>query len=153
MALQVIDCGVAHATSKKLTPGESVVVVAGAVVLLFSFFPWYRAGPFHVGAWGTGLFPIATLVPILGSLMMVQVLADRLAGGSPSRGIGDFTWEQLLLVAAVGAAVVAVCYLIRSREPGATFGLGFYVDLVASVALVVGAVMIRKERRPTTTGT
>ena len=142
----------ADATAKKLTTGEIVVVAAGAITLVFSFFPWYRAGAFHVGAWGTGLFPVATLVPILGSLMMVQVLTDRLAGGSPSRGIGDFTWEQLLLVAALGAAVVAFCYLIRSREPGASFGLGFYVDLVASFVLVAGAVMIRKERRPTATG-
>ncbi len=133
-------------TRKKLTTGEIVIVAAGVTSLVFSFFPWYRAGSFHVGAWGTGLFPLATLVPLLGSLMVVQVLADRLGGALPRRA-GDFSWDQVLLVLAVGAAVVAFCYLVRAREPGASFGFGFYVDLFASLALVAGAVMVRKERR------
>ncbi|MGI9021851.1 MAG: hypothetical protein ACR2HV_01210 [Acidimicrobiales bacterium] len=141
----------ADAKKAKLTPGEIVIVAAGAVAVVFSFFPWFRVvGGFYFGAWATGLFPLATLVPILGGLMMVQVLVDKLAGATKSRGIGDFTWDQLHLVMAVGAAVVAFCYLIRAREPDTSFGFGFYVDLAATVALVVGAVMIRNERRSAT---
>ncbi len=129
----------------KLTTGEIVIVAAGAIDFVFSFFPWYTNGPFHVGAWGSGLFPLATLVPILGALMLVQVLVEKLSVVSLPPRVGDFTWEQLHLVAAVGVAVIVFCYLLLDRG-GVSFGFGFYVDLLAAVALVVGAVMIRKER-------
>ncbi|MDQ6798016.1 MAG: hypothetical protein M3011_08350 [Actinomycetota bacterium] len=129
----------------KLTTGEIVIVAAGAVDLLFSFFPWYTLGDNHVGAWGTTLFPLATLVPILGTLMLVQVLVDKLSVASLPPRVGDFTWEQLHLVAAVGAAVIVFCYLLVNRG-GLSLGFGFYVDLLAAMALVVGAVMIRRER-------
>ncbi len=129
----------------KLTTGEIVIVASGAVALLFSFFPWYKNGPYHVGAWGSGLFPLATLVPILGALMLVQVLVDKLSVVSLTRCVGDFTWEQLHLVAAVSAAVIVFCYLLVDRG-GVSLGFGFYLDMLAAVGLVVGAVMIRKER-------
>jgi len=132
-------------TRGKLTTGEIVIVAAGAVALVFSFFPWYRSGPFHVSAWGRTLFPLATLVPLLGSLMMGQVLVDKLAGVRLPRRVGDFTWEQVHLVAAIGAVIIVVCYLLVDRA-GISFGFGFYFELVAAIALVVGAVMIRKER-------
>ncbi len=129
----------------KLTTGEIVIVAAGAVDLVFSFFPWYTFGGNHVGAWGRTLFPLATLVPILGTLMLVQVLLDKLSVVALPPRVGDFTWEQLHLVAAVGAAVIVFCYLLVDRL-GVSFGFGFYLDLLAAVALVVGAVMIRRER-------
>ncbi len=129
----------------KLTTGEIVIVAAGAVDLLFSFFPWYTLGSNHVGAWGTTLFPLATLVPILGTLMMVQVLLDRLSVVALPSRVGDFTWEQLHLVAAVSAAVIVFCYLLVNRG-GLSLGFGFYVDLLAAMGLVVGAVLIRRER-------
>lgn len=128
----------------KLTTGEIVIVASGGVAFLFSFFPWYSNGPYHVGAWGTGLFPLATLVPILGGLMTVQVLLDKLSVMALPQRVGDFTWEQLLLVAAIGAAVIVICYLLLSRGP-VSFGFGFYLDLLAAVGLVVGAVMIHGE--------
>jgi len=133
------------ATGTKLTVGEIVIVAAGAVALVVSFLPWYTFGDNHVGAWGTTLFPLATLVPILGALMMVQVVVDKLTGASLPPRVGDFTWEQLHLVAAVGAAVIAICYLFVSRG-ALSLGFGYYLDLLAAVALVVGAVMLRSER-------
>jgi len=136
---------VADTKRGKLTTGEIVIVASGAVALLASFLPWYENGPFHVGAWGSGMFPLATLVPILGALMLVHVLVDKLSVVSLTRRVGDFTWEQLHLVAAVGAAVIVFCYLLVDRG-GVSLGFGFYLDLLAAVGLVVGAVMIRKER-------
>lgn len=132
-------------TGVKLTVGEIVIVAAGAADLVFSFLPWYTFGDNHVGAWGTTLFPLATLVPILGALMMVQVVVHKLTSVSLPPLVGDFTWEQLHLVAAVSAAVIAFCYLFVSRG-SLSLGFGYYLDLLAAVALVVGAVMIRSER-------
>jgi hypothetical protein len=122
-----------------------VIVAAGAVDLLFSFFPWYKFGSAGRSAWSSGLFPLATLVPLLGLVMLAQVLVDKLSVAHLPRRVGDFTWEQIHLVAAVGAAVIVFCFLLLDRSP-AGLGFGFYFDLVAVAALVAGAVMLRRER-------
>ncbi len=133
----------------KLTVGEIVIVAAGAVALVASFLPWYELeealGDASASAWSSGLFPLATLVPILGTIMAVQVLVDRVSGAALPRRLGDFTWEQIHLVAAVVAAVLVFCYLVVDRR-GADLGFGFYLEILAAAALVSGAVMIRKER-------
>ena len=129
----------------KLTVGEMVVVGSAAVSLLFSFLPWY-GDPVDRSAWGSGLFPLATLVPLLALVMLVQILVDKLSVASLPRRLGDFTWDQLHLVAAVAAAVIVFCYLLVDRG-GIDLGIGFYFNLLAAAGLVVGAVMIRGERR------
>ena len=129
----------------KLTVGEMVIVGAGAVSVLFSFLPWY-GDPLDRSAWGSGLFPLATLVPILGLVMLAQVLIDKLSGATLPTRLGDFTWEQIHLVAAVGAAVIVFCFLLQDRG-GVDLGIGFYFNLLAVAGLVAGAVMIRGERR------
>lgn len=135
----------AESVRGKLTVGEIVIVAAGAVALVASFLPWYEAGDENYSAWSSGLFPLATLVPILGTIMAVQVLVDRVSGARLPRRLGDFTWEQIHLVAAVGAAVLVFCYLVVDRG-GVDLGFGFYLEMLAAAALVAGAVMIRKER-------
>jgi hypothetical protein len=136
---------VAGSLKGKLTVGEMVILGSAAVSLLFSFFPWY-GDPADVSAWGSGLFPLATLVPILALVMLVQVLVDKLSVASLPARVGDFTWEQIHLVAAVGAAVIVFCFLLLDRG-GVDLGLGFYFNLLAVAGLVVGAIMIRGERR------
>lgn len=135
----------AESVRGKLTVGEIVIVAGGAVALVASFLPWYEAGDDSASAWSSGLFPLATLVPILGTIMAVQVLLDRVTGAALPRRLGDFTWEQIHLVAAVVAAVLVFCYLVVDRG-GVDLGIGFYLVMLAAAALVAGAVMIRKER-------
>ncbi len=135
----------AGSLKSKLTVGEMVIIGSAVVSLLFSFFPWY-GDPVDRSAWGSGLFPLATLVPILAAVMLVQVLVDKLSVASLPRRLGDFTWEQIHLVAAVGAAVIVFCFLLQDRG-GVDLGLGFYFNLLAAAGLVTGAVLIRGERR------
>lgn len=130
----------------KLTTAEIVIVVAGGVDFLFSFFPWYKFGSVGRSAWSSGLFPLATLVPIVGLVMVAQVLLEKFSVANLPRSVGDFTWEQLHLVLAVGAAVIVFCYLILDRG-AVSLGIGFYFDMLAVAGLVVGAVMLGKERR------
>ncbi len=129
----------------RATTGEIAILAGGAVALVASFLPWYTSGDESASAWSSGLFPLATLVPILGTVMAVQVLLDRLTAANLPRRVGDFTWEQIHLVAAVVAAVLVFCYLVLDRS-GADLGFGFYLEMLAVAALVAGAVMIRKER-------
>ncbi len=129
----------------KLTVGEIVILAGGAVALVGSFLPWYTFAGDSASAWSRGLFPLATLVAILGTVMAAQILVDKLTGANLPRRVGDFTWEQIHLVAAVVAAVLVFCYLLLDRS-GADLGFGFYLEMLAVAALVTGAVMIRKER-------
>ena len=135
----------AESVRGKLTVGEIVILAGGAVALLASFLPWYEAGDDGYSAWSSGLFPLATLVPILGTIMAVQVLLDRVSGVALPRRLGDFTWEQIHLVAAIVAAVLVFCYLVVNRG-GVDLGFGFYLEMLAAAALVAGAVIIRRER-------
>ena len=133
----------AGSLKSRLTAGEMVIVGSAAVSLLFSFFPWY-GDPLDRSAWASGLFPLATLVPILGTVMAVQILVDKLSGANIPRRLSDFTWEQIHLVAALVTAVLVFCYLVVDRG-GVDLGFGFYLEMLAAAALVAGAVMIRKE--------
>jgi hypothetical protein len=124
-------------------------MVAGVLTLIFSFLPWYHVDPglAEVTAWGHGLFPFATLVPLAGVVMAGQVGLDRIARVAMPRRVGDFTWEQIHLVLGLLALVIALCYAIVDKS-GISFGLGYYLDLLGSICLVVGAVLLRQERRP-----
>lgn len=135
----------AESVRGKLTAGEIAILAGGAVALVASFLPWYESGDDGYSAWASGLFPLATLVPILGTIMAVQVLVDKVTSAEVPRRLGDFTWEQIHLVAAVVAAVLVFCYLVVDRG-GVDLGFGFYLEMLAAAALVAGAIMIRKER-------
>lgn len=130
---------------KRLTPAEIVIVVSGAVAVLFSFFAFYSYGGHSVSAWGTGLFPVATLVPLFGLLMVAQILATRLGGAKLPDRLLDFTWEQLHFVLGVTAALLMVCYLIVNKGPYG-YGLGFFFLFIAGFGLAVGAFLLRRER-------
>ncbi|MDQ6927757.1 MAG: hypothetical protein M3159_03740 [Actinomycetota bacterium] len=134
----------------KLTPGEFVIMTAGVLILIFSFLPWYHldtgTAKTDVTAWGHGLFPVAALVPLAGAIMAIQIALDRVARVSMSRRVSDFTWEQVHLVLALLALVLVVCYAVVDKGIF-SFGLGYYVIFVCSAGLVVGAVLLRQERR------
>lgn len=133
----------------QVTPGEVVVMASGVVALVASFLPWYTitvaAGTIKRSAWGSGLFPVASLLPLAGIAAALQVALDRLAQVSMRRRYGDFTVEQILLVLALLAALITACFLFKDK--GAfDFAPGYWLDLLAAAGLVVGAVMVRKER-------
>jgi len=121
------------------TPGEIVIMAAGAVMLVFSFL--HFAG--DTSAWGSGLFPIATLLPLYGVLMALQVALTKFAGVNLPDSVGGFTWEQVHLVLGAMAALMAVGWLLTDygdKQVGAWF------EILGGIALVVGAVMLQRER-------
>jgi hypothetical protein len=131
------------------TTAEKVIVVAGTVALVFSFFPWLRVRGGHTSAWGAGLFPTYTLVPLLGLAMAAQIAATRFGGVKFPERVGDFSWPQLHLIAGAGASVIAICFLLIDKGP-LQIGFGYIIDLLAALALLVGALLLRQERAATT---
>jgi hypothetical protein len=157
---------------KKLSPAGIVIMVGGVVMLIGSFLAFYkyslgslgisaadRAAARAVGvklpegnsiswsAWthnGAPLFPLTILPVLLGLIMALQVGLTNLANVRlPERVLG-FDWKQIHLLCGAQAALLMVLYLIVNKE-GASFGVGFWLMLLASIALVVGAVMLSRE--------
>jgi len=145
----------------KITAANLVILIAGGVMLIASFLafrkisiPSFDVGGAHIGggsksfnAWSTGLFIIATIPALLGTLMAVQVALESFAPQVtlPDRILG-LTWTQVHLVFAVQATIMMLAFLIQ--DTGAfNKGVGLFLMLIAAIALVVGAVMRMQEQR------
>jgi hypothetical protein len=122
-----------------------ITVLAGAgVVLLASFLAFYEvsAGPFSDSrnAWGTGLFPLATLIVLFAVAAGVLVLVRVLGAEVPDRVV-SFSRAQLVLVCGGFAALQSLAFLVVDHA-GADFGIGFWLMLLGSLAVLVGAVLL-----------
>jgi hypothetical protein len=126
---------------KTPTPGEIVIMASGAVALVFSFFHFFD----DRSAWGGGYFPIATLPALLVVVMAAHVALTKYAGVSLPDKIASFSWTQIHLALGFFAALDAFCFLIV-KTYGAGKKVGFWFILIASIAALVGAILLQRER-------
>ncbi len=139
--------------NRKLTPANTVILIAGAVMLIASFLPFYEfslpaiaGGDQNFSAWSTDafLFGIATLVVLFGVVMALHVALTTFANVSlPDRVLG-FTWDQVHVALGFQATVMMLAFLVRDKGLF-DFGVGFFLMLLAAIALLVGAVMRTRE--------
>jgi hypothetical protein len=127
--------------NKQPTPGEIIILAAGAVMLIASFLDF--AG--DATSWSSGAFPIVTLIPIYGVVMAAHIALTKFANVQLPDRVGTFTWEQVHLVLGLFAALMALGWLISGIDDT---GIGFWLLLLGSIGLVVGAVMLQRERNP-----
>ena len=138
----------------RLTPGEIVVMAAGALALISSFLPFYKNGE-DTNAWDEGLFPIATLIMIFAVAAAVLVALVKFANMNASNGFLGFGLLQLVLLLGFFSAILAVAFLIAPKKfevGGFTisefdFGFGYFLMLISGLGSVVGAVLLTLERR------
>jgi len=131
------------------TPGEITIMAAGAVALIGSFLKFYKydVGSVSVSrsAWGSGLFPTATLMVIFAVLMALHIALSKFANVVfPDRMLG-FTMTQIHLVLGFFAALYAVAFLIVDKG-GYSYGVGFWLVFIGCIAALVGAVLLLRER-------
>ena len=124
----------------KPTPSEIVIMASGAFALIFSFFDYIG----DVNAWSRGLFPLATYVAIIGVLMATQVALARFADVKMPERVLTFTWTQLHLAFGFFATLISIGFLLVDFG-GASRAIGFWVMLLASIGLLVGAVLRMNE--------
>ncbi len=137
----------------KLTPAGIAILAGGAIMLIGSFLPFYEFSFLGTSrswsAWSSStnlfLFPLTTLIVVFGVLMALQVALTTFAPGTnlPARVLG-FTWDQIHLVLGLQAAIMMFAYLIRDKG-GLDWGAGFWLMLLAAVALLVGAILRTRE--------
>jgi hypothetical protein len=137
--------------AKNPTPGEIVVMAGAGVALLFSFFPFYELEILNqtdsTSAWGSGLFPVATLIPIFALIAGVLVALVRFGNVQyPPGGFLGIGYDSLLLVVTFFSALLAVSFLIKDRQ-GFDFGFGFWFMLIGAVASLAGAIVMTTEAK------
>ena len=127
-------------------PYDIITLVAGGVMLIFSFLAWYTGGGDSISAWSAGLLPLATFVPLMGVISAVVVGISNFANVDMPDEIFGFSMNQILFVLADVAALIALGYLIIDKDFGTGFGgislgIGFWFNLLGAIALIVAAVM------------
>jgi hypothetical protein len=135
----------------KPSPANVVILAAGAVMLIGSFFTFYKYSGSGVirsqsfsawsGAFGFGIFGIATIVVLCGVVMAAHVAVSTFASGVtlPDEVLG-LSWDQVHVALGFQATIMMLAFLIRSRS-GLDFGIGFWLMLLSAIALLVGAIM------------
>ena len=122
--------------AKKLTPAAVVILGGALVVFVGSFLPYFSLGDASVNAWTITYSPVTILPVVFGAAMAAHI--GLATGGATSRsrpGSRGFTWNQFHIALGVQAAVMMVAWFVCRRPPGFTLGLGFWLMLLASVAL------------------
>jgi hypothetical protein len=129
--------------TKPPTASELIIMIAGVVMLIASFLK-FATFVGDTSAWGTYLFPVATLLPLYGIVMAAQIALTKFANVKlPERVVGS-TWEQLHLVLGLLAGLMAIGWLITDLH---NKGIGFWLEVVGGFALAIGAVMMQRERQ------
>lgn len=124
--------------------GERVTALAGLVLMLSAFMGWY-AGPgtdpgptIAVIGWHTGV--IGKLVLLLGLAVVVLVVLRELGIELPA------TVPESLVIIVVGslATILVLVRVISVPDrfyPTAGRGIGIWIALIASLALIVGGLL------------
>ncbi len=135
----------------KPTTAQIVIMASGAVCLLFSFFNFYKVDfggqTEGTSAWGSGLFPLATYVAIIGLVMAGVVALTVFAGVSLPAEILGFTWKQIHLALAFFAALLMLGFLIVDKG-SLDLGIGYFFMLLGAAGLLAGAIMLQREPEP-----
>jgi hypothetical protein len=129
---------------KRAEPGWLVLALAGIAALIGSFLPFYTyASGVDVTVWSRGLFPTATLIPILGFLLAVEAVFVLLMGYEPRSPFFNFTWEQVRIGTGAFMILLSLCYVVQDRAGGG-LGSGYVILSLAALMTFTGGVMTRR---------
>src|SRR3972149_9053292 len=128
--------------------GEKIIIIAGAVLFIDGFLPWYSIdlGPFgsvtRSGWQSPGAF--WSMLAILIGIAMSGVVAVKISTeGVIPENVGGFTWPKIFLGGGVAALVLVV---IKFLNESSNLGFGFYLGFIAAAApAVAGGAMFRGE--------
>jgi hypothetical protein len=120
------------------TVADIVMFVGGVITFIFSFLHFVS----DFNAWSSdvfGLFPVTTLIAVLGLAMAVFVALEIFAGFKLPTFL-TFTYRQMYVTWGIVAGGLMLCYLVMDKQ-GADTGAGLYLMLIGSLAMAVGAIL------------
>ena len=128
--------------------GEKIILIAGVVLLIASFLPWYSVdlGPFGSVSRNGWESPGAlwSIVPVFIGLAMAGVIALKtFTAVQLPNDVGGQSWARVHLA---GGALALLFVVIKFLNESSHLSFGFYLGLVAAAALAAaGFLMYRAE--------
>lgn len=119
--------------------------IGGIVTFLFSFLGFIGAefGGFSssTNAWGSGLFPLATIPAVLGLVTAGHVALRLVADVKLPEKVLTFTWPQIVATWGITSVAIVGSYLVMDKG-GASLRIGGVLMLLGTIAMAVGAVLV-----------
>jgi hypothetical protein len=127
--------------------GEKIIIIAGLVLFIDGFLPWYSIsiGPISwtANGWEAPGAIWSILAVLIGLAMGGAVVLKGLTEVEISDNVGGVSWPKILLGSGVAALVLVV---IKFLNESSSLGFGFYLGIICAAALAAGGgLMFREE--------
>jgi hypothetical protein len=132
-----------------LSIGEKIIVIAGALLLIVGFLPWYSIdlgplGDFTRNGWQSPGALWSMLAILIGLAMAAVVVLKGLTEVEIPDNVGGVSWPRILL----GGGVAAFLFvLIKLLNENSYMGFGFYLGIICAAALAAGGFLMFREER------
>jgi hypothetical protein len=130
-----------------LSIGEKIILVAGVILFIVGFLPWYSVdlgtfGSYTRSGWESP-GAIWSILAILVGLAMAGVVALKTFGTAAiPDNVSGFTWPKIHLG---GGVLALVLVLIKLANESSYLGFAFYIGIIAAAALAVGGLLMYRE--------
>lgn len=125
---------------RNISIANLVMGLGGLVTFVFSFLSFFSFRNSGASAWDGDAGAFATTTPAILGLVLVVWIVLGMAGVSLPEDVLTFNHDQLKATWGIGAFGIMLSWLLTDFG-GADKGAGFWLMLLGSVAMAVGAVM------------
>jgi hypothetical protein len=131
-----------------LSIGEKIIIVAGVVLFIDGFLPWYSVDlgivTFTRNGWQSPGAFWSIIAILIGVAMAGVVAAKGFTDAVIPDNVSGLTWPKIHLG---GGAVALVFVLIKLLNESDYLGFAFYIGLIATAALAAGGVLMYREEQ------
>ena len=121
----------------KITVADLIMAAGGIITFIFSFLAFYKFGGSSINAWDDQGAAFASTLPAILGLVMAVWIALEVAGVSLPEEVLTYNRAQLKGTWGIAAGGIMLSWLSTDPDKGA----GFWLMLIGSLAMAVGAVM------------
>ncbi len=132
-----------------LSIGEKVIIIAGTILFIDGFLPWYSIdfgplGSFTRSGWQSPGALWSMLAIVIGLGMAAVVVLKGLTEVEIPDNVGGQSWPKILLG---GGAAALLLVIIKYLNESSFLGFGFYLGIIAAAALAVGGFLMFREEQ------
>lgn len=141
--------------------GEKIIIIAAVVLFIVGFLPWYSfsasveilgervGGSWSANGWEAPGAIWSVLAIFIGLAMAAVVVLKDLTDVEIPDNVGGVSWPRILLGGGVAALVFV---LIKLLNESSHLGFGFYLGIIAVIALAAAGYLMFREERAATPG-